>query len=173
MKSYTVCVCYCVCACLKLLKVRCKSSNKGVRFLRDGGRKAGDFNRLKGGERKQEGKNEMSMKQGAMRGGWGKRKGKSEVKRRRWWWGDADFHAGCCPTFQFSSCLLHAFPKSLVSPTRAALELSLQLSLRHQTKLRGKWISQPVSCVSKQGSGLMFGRVCNYLRWYESNTSPR
>lgn len=86
MKSYTVCVCYCVYVCLKLTKVRSKSSNRGVGFVSDGGRKAGDFHRLEDGGRtgKEIGeKNEMSMKQRGMKGGGGKRKGKSEVKKRR------------------------------------------------------------------------------------------
>lgn len=75
MKSYTVW--WCCCACLKLGKAtstrgafRCKSSNKGVGFLKDGGRKDGDFHRSKDGGRREEGgeKKNRSMKQGGMRG---------------------------------------------------------------------------------------------------------
>lgn len=60
MKSYTVCVCVGVCLCLKLGRAtstreafRRKSGDKGVGFHRDGGRKAGDFHRLKEGGREE------------------------------------------------------------------------------------------------------------------------
>lgn len=105
-----------------------------------------------------------------------KRKGKSEVKRRRrksrrrwwWWWGDAGFHAGCCPIFQFSSCLLHAFPKNLWFPQH---KLYWSFNCVRKQNWRGKRISQPISCVSKHGTGLLFACTCTYLRWFLLNTS--
>lgn len=69
----------------------CKSSNKGVGFLSDGGRKAGDFHRSKDGGR--------AAEERGVRGEGGEGKGKSEVRRKRRRWGDAGFHTGCCPTF--------------------------------------------------------------------------
>ena len=54
---------------------RCKSSNKGVGFLSDGGRKAGDFHRSKDGGRAEE--------ERGVRGEGGEGKGKSEVRRKR------------------------------------------------------------------------------------------
>lgn len=54
---------------------RCKSSNKGVGFLSNGGRKAGDFHRSKDGGRAEE--------ERGVRGEGGEGKGKSEVRRKR------------------------------------------------------------------------------------------
>lgn len=77
-----MCVCWCVFVSQARQSstreaFRCKSGDKGVGFHRDGGRKAGDFQRLKEGGREGE-------EAGEKRGGRGE-KGKREVKRRRRW----------------------------------------------------------------------------------------
>lgn len=61
------------------------------------------------------------------------------------------FHAGCCPTFQCSSCLVQAFPKPLASPETSRS----RAQTASEKETAGKRISQVKSCVSKHDTGLL------------------